>query len=211
MIAVKDLLRRLPDVFDKRTESTLGRLLGIVSAQLAELEATQNQIREWRDIETAKGPTLDRIGVNVGQPRGVASDEVYRILLKSKIARNRSTGDINTIIRVLSVALSCPPSDVKIEEMWDAETPEPAAIALIQLPLDRINNAGMDPIQFARIVQRTVAAGVRVGAIELSGTFEFGEIDEAPDTAMGFSNDAGQTGGTLGAVYAPAENVDLPI
>lgn len=211
MISVKDLLSRLPDYFDKRSESTLGKLLAIVAEQLAKLEETQERIRLWRDIETAKGPTLDRIGVNVGQPRGVATDEVYRILLKSKIARNRSTGDINTIIRVLSVALSCPPSDVKIEEMWEAETSEPAAIALIQLPLDRLNQAGMDPIQFARIVQRTVAAGVRVGAIELSGTFEFGMIDEPPDSGKGFVDETGVTGGTLGAVYAPSQNIDLPI
>ncbi|ASS66367.1 MULTISPECIES: hypothetical protein [unclassified Paenibacillus] len=210
MISVKDLLRRLPDYFDKRAESTLGRLLGIVSAQLAELEATQNQIREWRDIETARGPTLDRIGVNVGQPRGVATDEVYRILIKSKIARNRSTGDINTIIRVLSVALSCPPSDIQIEEMWASAAPEPATISLIKLPMKQLNAAGMDLMQFARIVQRAVAAGVRVGAIELSGTFSFAG-DDVTSSPQGFADLSGAAGGTLGAVYAPSNSTDLPI
>ncbi len=210
MISVRDLLRRLPDFFNKQAESTLGKLLSIIAEELAKLETTQNRIRLWRDIDNAQGTTLDRIGVNVGQSRGTASDEVYRILIKSKIARNRSTGDINTIIRVLSVALSCPPSDVKIEEMWASAVPEPAAISLIKLPMDKLNAAGMDLIQFARIVKRAVAAGVRVGAIELSGTFSFSGEGVA-SSPFGFADLFGTTGGTLGAVYAPNSSTDLPI
>src|SRR5690606_40463808 len=92
------------------------------------------------------------------QPRGVARDEVYRILLKSKIARNLSTSDINTVISFLAVALYVEPSEIKIEEMYnDPFEPEPAAIKLIQLPIKTINEAGMDPQHMAMIIQRTVA------------------------------------------------------
>ncbi|WP_246362560.1 hypothetical protein [Paenibacillus alba] len=206
-------MQRLTDVFVKDPISNTGKLLGILTEQLQALEETQNRVRSWRDIDQAQGATLDRIGTNVAQARGVATDEVYRILIKSKIARNLSTGDINTIIRVLSTALACPPSDIEIRELWnDPINPEPAAISVIRLPIRFVNAAGMSPSQFGRIVQRTVAAGVHVGAIELTGTFQFagGTETEISPTA-GFSNDSGLIGGYFGAVYSPGDDADLPI
>jgi hypothetical protein len=214
LITANDLLRRLSDYFDKRPDSNIGKLMQIFADQLAKLESTQNRIREWRDVDQAEGVTLDRIGENVVQPRGAATDEVYRILIKSKIARNMSQGDINTIIHVLSTALDCDPTEIKINEMYnDPITPEPAAIALIQLPIDRINAVGISPVQFARIVQQTVAAGVRVGVIELTGTFAFSSAAGGSETNedAGFGDVAGTIGGYFGAVYSPGAEVDLPI
>jgi len=213
MITLADVIRRLTDVFAKAPNSNLGKLLGIMTEQLQALEEAQNRTRAWRDIDQAAGTTLDRIGGNVVQPRGVATDEVYRILIKSKIARNLSTGDINTIIRVLSTALDCAPSEVRIKELYDDPVaPEPAAISIIQVPLARINEVGMSPYQFGRIVQRTVAAGVRVGVIELTGTFAFASGGESEmDDDAGFGDVAGTIGGYLGAAYAPATDEDLPI
>lgn len=212
MITLQDMLKRLTDVFTKDSNSNLGKLLSILAMQLQNIEQTTEKVRQWRDITQAQGTTLDRIGENVVQPRGVASDEVYRILIKSKIARNFSTGDINTIIRVLSIALDVDYSEIKISELYnDPDYPEPAAISVIQLPISRLNEVGMDPIQFARIVQKTVAAGIRVGVIELTGTFEFGAIDDPPDTETGFADIDQVTGGTLGAVYSPGITPDLPI
>ena len=212
MITVQDMLRRLTDVFRKDQDSNIGKLMAIFAAQLQKLEQTVQRVEEWRDIDKAEGTTLDRIGENVGQPRGVATDEIYRILIKSKIARNLSKGDINTIITVLATALNTDPSEIRIVELYnDPVAPEPAAISIIQLPLRRINEVGMDPAQFARIVQRTVAAGVRVGVIELVGTFEYGSIGDPPDPERGFA-DINQTfGGTLGAAYSPGNVPDLPI
>ena len=212
MITVQDMLRRLTDVFRKDPDSNIGKLMAIFAEQLQKLEQTVQRVEEWRDIDKAEGTTLDRIGENVGQPRGVATDEIYRILIKSKIARNLSKGDINTIITVLSTALNTDPSEIRIVELYNNPiAPEPAAISIIQLPLKRINEVGMDPAQFARIVQRTVAAGVRVGVIELTGTFEYGAIGDPPDPERGFA-DINQTfGGTLGAAYSPGNVPDLPI
>ncbi|MEW9702816.1 hypothetical protein [Paenibacillus sp. SI8] len=213
MITLQTIMQRLTDVFVKDPTSNLGKLLGILTEQLQALEETQNRVRTWRDIDQAQGSTLDRIGQNVGQARGVATDEVYRIIIKSKIARNLSTGDINTVIRVLSTALACTPSEIEIRELWsDPVIPEPAAISVIKLPLEAVNAAGMSPLQFGRIAQRTVAAGVRVGAIELTGTFQFasGTQTETSDTA-GFSDDNELIGGYFGAAYSPGDDADLPI
>lgn len=211
---IKELLSRLTDVYRKDTQSNIGKLMAIFAHELERLQATQQRVKAWRDIDLAEGTTLDRIGANVVQSRGVATDEIYRILIKSKIARNLSQGDINTIIRVLSTALNVRPSEIKIAEKYnDPNDPEPAAISIIQLPLARINAVGMSAYQFARIVQRTVAAGVRVGIIELTGTFAFSSLPNEieVDDKAGFSDDNGSIGGYLGAMYDPADDVDLPI
>jgi hypothetical protein len=213
MTSVQDMLRRLTDAFTKNPNSNLGKLMGILAFQINALEETLERVREWRGIDAAQGTTLDKIGANVGQARGPATDEVFRILIKSKIARNLSTGDVNTIIQVISTALDASPNDIEIRELYeDVTAPEPAAISLIRVPLAKINEVGLSPAQFARIVQRTVAAGVRVGVIELAGTFAFASGEESEeDPKTGFGDIDGTIGGYLGYAYAPESEQDLPI
>lgn len=213
MFSTKTIMSRFADYFAKHPNSNFSKLISIFSDELIVLENTNKQILLWREIDNAKGNALDLIGENVIQNRGVATDEVYRILLKSKIARNLSDGTINTIIQVISIALSTDPSTIKIVEKWnDVDEPEPAAIKLIELPLTKINEAGLDPLNFIRIIQRTVAAGVKVGVIELSGTFEFGDTTNSIDNMKGFGDiNHNSIGGYLGAVYTPATDQELPV
>ncbi|OMF28296.1 hypothetical protein [Paenibacillus sp. FSL H8-0259] len=213
MFSLKDMLRRFADTYNKSPNSNLGKLIGILHGELAALDDTFTHIREWRSIDNAQGTTLDRIGTNVVQPRGAATDEVYRVLLKSKIARNLSKTDINTIITVLAIALDCDYSDIKIQEKYsDPLEPEPAAINLIRVPVRRLNEVGMSPLQFARIIQKTVAAGVRVAQIELAGTFalssQYAVLETSP---LGLGNPEMTTGGELGEVYVPGNDYPLPI
>lgn len=213
MPKASDLIDKLTDVYNKKPDSNIGKLCAIVAGQLQLVEDTLNQIQDWRQINFAEGATLDRIGENVVQTRGAATDEVYRVLLKSKIARNLSKTDINTIIRVLSVALDADPSDIRINEMFsDPQAPEPAAISVTQVPIERLLNIGLGLEQFGQIVQKTVAAGVRVGVIELSGTFAFADgTGEQLDDAAGFSDEAGQIGGYFGAAYSSPDAGTLAI
>lgn len=215
MFSTKEIVSRFVDHFKKDSTSNIAKLMHIFSDQLLKLNETTERVRDWRDIDHAQGKALDDIGSNVNQPRGKATDEVYRILLKSKIARNLSDGSINTIINVIAVALSVPPSQIRIVEKWHDELePEPAALKLIEIPLQRINEAGLDPLNFVRIVQKTVAAGIKVDAIELAGTFEFGDSFATSniDVSKGFGNINDETvGGYLGAVYTPAHDFELPI
>ncbi|GBF73043.1 hypothetical protein PA598K_01328 [Paenibacillus sp. 598K] len=213
MYSVKDMLRRFSDAYNKSPTSNLGKLIGILHGQLAQLDETLERVREWRDIDAAQGTTLDRIGTNIVQPRGAATDEVYRVLLKSKIARNLSKTDVNTIIRVLAIALDCDYSDIRIVEKFaDPLEPEPAAINLIRVPVRRLNEVGMSPIQFARIIQKTVAAGVRVAQIELAGTFALSsQYDVLESGPHGLADPAMTTGGELGTIYEPGDDYPLPI
>jgi len=208
-----DLLARFPDVYDKRPESNLGKLMAIFAEQFSKIEQTLITIEAWRDIDAAAGTTLDRIGENVGQDRGSATDEVYRMLIKSKIARNLSTADINTIIRVIAIAVGAPYEEIEVRAKYDDPVdPEPAAISLIGLPLSYVNRIGISLGQFARIIQKTAAAGVRVNSVQLQGTFEFGDLPLTQSTTAGFGDAADPVmGGYFGAAFDPNEDPDLPI
>ncbi|MBE7682015.1 hypothetical protein [Paenibacillus sp. P13VS] len=213
MISAADLIRKLTDVFTKNPDSNIGKLLRIVSEPMNELKQDFEKIETWRDIDEAKGTTLDLIGGNVGQKRGAASDDVYRIMIKSKIARNLSKGDVNTIIRVIALAVGANYSDIKIQQKFhDPVDPEPAGISLMQLPLERLASSGIELNQFVQIISKTVAGGVSVQSIELQGTFEFGGLPETYDPATGFGDvDDDSIGGSLGAVYQAGTETDLPI
>lgn len=214
MYSVEKVLERFQFFFDKskNPDSNIVKLMRIFSDQLQDISDTQQTTLEWRNIDRAKGQALDLIGETVNQARGTATDEVYRLLLKSKLARSLSDGGINTIIRVLAIALDAPYEEIKVQEKWNDELdPEPAAISLIEIPIVRLNEIGLDGIQFARIVQRTVAAGVKVNVIELKGTFQLGGLPMINNIERGLSDVEGTIGGYLGAVFVPAEDQDLPI
>lgn len=213
MFSMKDMLSRFADVFNKNPNSNIGKLIGILYGQMDELNTSLETVREWRDIDKAQGTTLDHIGQNVIQPRGAATDEVYRVLLKSKIARNLSKTDINTIIRVLALALNCDYADIRIQEKFNATIdPEPAALSLIRVPIKRLNEVGMSPRQFAQIIQKTVAAGVKVAQVELAGTFKLAAVyDQLNNDPFGLGNIEMTLGGGLGEVYVPGNDYGLPI
>lgn len=212
MYSTKEIISLFTDYFRKKEDSNLYKLISLFSTELEHVKETNDLIIEWRDIDKAQGKALDLIGENINQSRGVATDEVYRVLLKSKIARNLSNGTINTIINVISLALSTDKKNIKIVEGWtDKNNPEPASIKLIEMPLEAINRAGLDPENFVRIIQKTVAGGVKVQSIELNGTFEFGDASLSIDDSKGFSDVNGATGGYLGAAFNPSMQQDLPI
>lgn len=212
MYNVKDVVKYFVDRFNKSSDSYLYKLISLFTEELELLDGTNNLMLEWRDIDKAQGLALDLIGENINQKRGVATDEVYRVLLKSKIARNLSDGTINTIINVIATALSTDKKNINIVEGWTDETnPEQASIKLMEMPLDAINKAGLDPANFVRIIQKTVAGGVKVQSVELTGTFEFGDTSMTTDNDKGFADIEGTVGGYLGAAFSPSSDQDLPI
>lgn len=193
-------------VYSSKPDSNIAKLIAILAAELEKVKGTFEKMDEWRDIEKAKGQTLDLIGTNVNQYRGVSTDEIYRILIKSKIARNLSTGDIDTIIEVLSIALDTDPSDIVLQEEENK-----AAISVVKIPIERLNEVGMSGAQFGLLVKKVVAAGVKVQQVELSGTFSFASGNGIElDPEAGFSDLEGNVGGYFGAAFEPNQN-ELPI
>ncbi|MGG3846761.1 hypothetical protein [Aeribacillus composti] len=214
MSFLTEMLSRLTDRYRKDPDSSIGKVIKILTDELDLLKETFDRIEEWRDVEKAEGAVLDDLGMNVGQPRGAATDEIYRILLRSKVARNLSDGTIDTIIRVISIAVNADPEEIRIQELYnDPHKPEPAAIGLIRIPLRKLNEVGMSPKQFVHVVQKTVAAGIRVASVELSGTFSFASQPDASEysDAQGFSDIDQKVGGYLGGLFIDANDTELPV
>lgn len=207
-------MEKLTDNYNKDPKSNISKLFKIITDELMEIQSTFQKINDWRDVDNAEGFGLDRIGFNVRQFRGMAPDEIYRVLIKSRIARNRSDGSINTIIRVLSMALDTDPSELKIVEGYtDPMEPEPAAIKVMELPIKRILDIGMTAEQFAQMAAKTAAAGIGVKEIQMYGSFQLSsmsaELENDPDT--GLSDINMQQGGELGMIYQPVDDIEFPL
>ncbi|MFC2948524.1 DUF2612 domain-containing protein [Virgibacillus sediminis] len=212
MYNIQDIMNRFASFLRKDPDSNLRKLMTIFSEQLQDLENTNAKIKEWRDIDNAEGQGLDQIGEIVRQSRGVASDEIYRVLLKAKNAQAYSDGAVNSVIKVISIALDIEPTQFKVTPKWnDADEPEEAAVKVLEVPVHRLNEVGLTTSQFSVLVQRTLSAGVRLDSIELSGTFSFGGIPIENDANAGFADIDGTTGGYFGTVFIPATDEELPL
>ncbi|MCY7785259.1 hypothetical protein [Bacillus inaquosorum] len=208
---IKDLIGKLSDAFLKDEKSNIGKLFLIVDEQLTALKSALITAENWRDIDAAKGKALDLLGDNVSQDRGRATDEIYRVLIRGKVARNVSDGTTNRIIEALAKTLNCKPSEIHIVSSKENNEDEPAAIIVKKAPIEALSKVGMSATQFSNIVQKTVAAGVRVAYVDLNGTFRFSSSANSIETSQyGFSTD-GTDGGTLGGIFQPEDDYPLPI
>lgn len=208
------LIEMLTDNYNKHPDSNISKLLAIVEAEHDELIETLQAVEAWQDLDKAFGRALDRIGFDVQQFRGMATDEVYRVLIKSRIARNNSDGSINTIIRVLSLAFDIDPSEFGIAETYnDPFDPEPAALSVIKAPLGGLLRTGLTGQQLGLMIAKTAAGGVGVKSVELYGTFQFSSVTDAleADLEKGFADIDMTTGGTLGMAYSPSADVEFPL
>lgn len=126
----------------------------------------------------------------MSQDRGRATDEIYRVLIRGKVARNVSDGTTNRIIEALAKTLNCKPSEIHIVSSKENNEDEPAAIIVKKAPIEALSKVGMSATQFSNIVQKTVAAGVRVAYVDLNGTFRFSSSANSIETSQyGFSTD----------------------
>lgn len=204
------MIQKLTDAFSKDKNSNIGKLLLICSVQVDQLNDVFYKIENWRDIDQAQGTTLDAIGENQGQKRGKASDEIMRVLIKARIARNRSDGTINKIIDALARSLDTDPSTIKIKALFDDG--EPAALMIEGIPLIALNKVGMSVGQFAYVAQQVVAAGVRIANVDVQGTFAFASEPNTLETSseFGFAPLDQSSGGRLGTTFNPDEEIILP-
>ncbi|KNH23932.1 hypothetical protein ACS78_08245 [Priestia megaterium] len=207
---IKDWFSKLSDAFIKSENSNLGKIFSLLDEEVNQLKDSFTRIEEWRDLNNAQGKTLDFIGNDVGQKRGKTNDDVYRALIKSKIARDRSDGTFNKVIEVLAQTLNCSPSEFQLHS-----ADEPATVYMTNAPIDTIYDAGLTPYTFTNIVQSTVSGGVKVQSIQMDGTFELSSLEDFendPDGNNGLSSTAlPSQGGTLGAYIIPDKETSVPL
>lgn len=206
-----DMLTKLTDVYNKFPTSNMGKLFQLVAEPLEEIKRDLELTEEWLSIDKAQGTTLDLHGARVGQKRGKASDDIYRVLIKAKIAQDFSDGTINSMIESLALTVNSEKSAIKLKELWQEGIPR--ALRLEGLPIAALNKVGLTAGQFAYIVQKVAPAGVRVESVNLVGSFSFSSqrtVSESSTTA-GFAPLDQSTGGTLGGSIDPKNVIDLPI
>lgn len=201
-----NLVKNLPDAYKKTADSNNFKILEIERIACDDLRKTLREIDNILDINNAKGKTLDLYGERVGQPRGLANDEKYLLLIKAKIMRNLSNGSYESIINALCATLACEPSQVIFV---DGE--EPRTVQITTLPLDVINKAGLTTSQITAIIKSMLPVGITLSDFLFEGTFEFGKNENEYDNEKGFADDADTIGGYFGATATDTNDIILPI
>lgn len=183
----------------RRKENNL-KLTDILNVSFDELETLFRTIESWRSVDNAEGLVLDEIGQEVGQLRKGTTDEVYRFLIKAKVLSNNSKGDVYSIVNVISTVLGLEPGEFEISEAYIKDSENVGMINIEQVPIHTMLESGLTIDEFIELIKATVAAGIGINRLELSGTFEFVE-KLVTDSAEGFADVDMTTGGTLGAVF----------
>lgn len=85
-----------------KSSENIVKLLQIISQKKKEIDDEVIFLGKHRTIDTATGIALDNIGEELGVPRSGSNDEDYRVILKIRSYRTRSSGTTPQILDILS-------------------------------------------------------------------------------------------------------------
>lgn len=202
-----EYVKNLPDIYKKSETSNNYKILNIVQGSAAELEEDIEIVFNSLDIEQATGNTLDLYGAMLGQARGFATDQQYRVMIKARIMRNIMSGDYASLMAAACLMFNCDSSEFYIQE-----SEKPATIDVINLPYRVLNFIGLSAEQAVELIKVLMPVGVEVGSVALAGTFEFGSTDDEYDESKGFAiSEADQSIGGYFGYLGSGSDKPLPI
>lgn len=152
----------------------------VITAVVTPLQDIENALQQLlaRNVNDAKGITLDAFGKLVGERRADPDDEVYRRLVRARIAVNRSSGTITDMLKVAKLVLNEPLSHLLITNDGNAEQTL------------RVQDVALDATVIAllvKFVRDTEAGGVRTivqyGVTPPSGWMKFDTVGKGFDVA----------------------------
>lgn len=197
----------LPDKYRKTSDSNNAKILEIERLEGVKIRESLYQVEAILDINNATGKTLDLYGGKVGQPRGSATDEQYRIMIKAKVSRDLCNGSIPSIVNALAETFGCDKSEIQLKE---AE--KDCTVELVTLPLDTLVTAGFSLSQITALIKTIIPIGVTVETLMYEGTLEFSDSEEEYDENAGFTDtEGGATGGYFGYLAGEETETVLPI
>src|SRR5690606_2715333 len=142
-----------------RSSATHKGLVLALARQSQDLEDALIGFKILRQVDDASGAQLDGIGSIVGCAREGSEDPDYRARIKAQILVNRRSGEIETLIAIVSLLL--PGARVVVTEF------EPAA-----LDVRADDTALADPMRIAKLLKVAKAGGVKL-------TFSYSTAPEA--------------------------------
>lgn len=160
MDILKEFISRMPGSVDAIYNPNINKLVTFFAEYLSNIQGLFKQIKYYRNIDNASGNLLDKIGEKVGEVRGKADDEFYRVMLKSKIASRKGDATVNGILAIIKNSLGVDVRNIKVLPLEN----EPQAIMIKDVPLESANNDWKRNYLLKRI-ESTVAAGIRVHEI----------------------------------------------
>lgn len=202
-------INNLPDCYNKDEESNNYKLLELSSYNVDGFRHALKQIDDILNINNAKGATLDLYGQIVGQKRGLATDEQYLVMIKTRIMRNLANGSYKSITDAICAILNC-----KKEQVFFEELDTPYKVKMSSIPLSAIFAAGLTTRQFTQIIKSLMPVGVSFesGGINYEGTFEFSDVADEYDETAGFGDVNNELiGGYLGSSSEAPDDIILPI
>lgn len=202
-----DNVNKLPDSYDKRTESNNYKLLNINEQAIADVKADAQAVFDALDIMKATGRTLELYGEMVGQKRGTLNDVQYRIMIFTRMGINVTQGNYTTVIENAKRMFECEASDIVLRDSDGTCTVE-----VEKFPLEVLINAGYTSNQAVELLETLLPIGVTINKANFDGTFEFAETADVYDELAGFGNVEQTVGGYLGLLLGDDENsIILPL
>lgn len=203
----EEFIKNFPDCYNKQPTSNNYKLMELLKYDNEKFRMVLQELADSLNLENATGYTLNLYGDMVGQNRGLANDEQYKVLIKTKLTRNRCNADYKSIVNCVCQILNCSPSDILLEEIENQ-----CAVRAEFVPLEKILAADLTPSQFTQILNSLLPAGITLESSLYSGTFMFSDSEMEASTDAGFCQNEGEDyGGYFGILSDDESTVVLPI
>jgi len=163
-----------------KNSDKLKGICGSFCKQIQDLENAFNGLYGRLDIANVEGKLLDDIGIIVGQDRLGFDDEIYRILLITRITINTSGGTPRNIIDIFKQLIQA--TEVDYREIYPASVqiscdvePPTEYLNYIKIAIDTALPAGVN-LSFIGYYDPAVAFTMDDGLGEIDALHGFGDI-----------------------------------
>jgi len=183
----KRMIDYLPSVFPKHEESKNWKFFQLFQETYDKFKTQTETLDVLRDIQTAQGAALDKIGEVWGlyRTREELTDELYRTLILIRLHSRREDTSVNGILRAIRYVYAEEAEDFRI-----VPGSKPFSISLDNLPTKALTNL-RERNQLATLARKLQTAGVVVEGLR----FDDGQEDDVYECLLTSSN-----GSTLNAV-----------
>lgn len=199
MVEQNDLVKKLPDCYEKKPAGNNNKLLSLSKNLTGQLRNTLIDLEKSLDLNLASGKTLDLYGAMYEQSRGGFEDVRYRYLILTKIARNAVGADYESILNHIATMFNCSTSDISLDDTGNC------TVQLTKMPIEVLLNAGFTSKQAAAMIESLMPVGANLSVESFDGTFEFSASDDD------FSEEAGFDYGTLSMLFGEDEDIPIPV